>query len=119
MDQIKCRRCSGYGVASISGPAAKNPGRVYYTCTSCQNEKGQPLFIQFGGYETDVVNTPPPPAPKRQRTEPVLPPKKEEVPQWARVLNQKADLILSKFEELFSRFETPLEDQETQDERIV
>lgn len=119
MDQVKCRKCSAYGVAAVSGPGAKNPGRIYYTCTECRNEKGQPLFIQFGGYETDVVNTPPPP-PKRQKVDPpTFPLKKEEVPLWAKTLNQKVDMLLGKFEELFSRLEPPLEDQNTQDERIV
>lgn len=104
LDQVVCPNCNTNAEYKISGPQAKNPGRLYWTCPQCPNPKDGKgsLFIKFEDEKKEVPKQPPL---KRQKTEPLIPKVQEHIPQWAKIQNEKTDILLSKLDRLLLHVE--------------
>lgn len=127
LEQVVCPNCECNAEYKISGPQAKNPGRIYWSCPQCPSKDGKgSLFIKFeeepsgkpisSPFKRPAQEAQPAPAQKKQKVE-LRPRIEDPMPQWAKILMEKTDIILSKFERVFEIIEpVPQEDEETQDE---
>ncbi len=105
LEQPNCKKCGIQGEYKISGPAAKNPGRLYWVCPQCPSKDGKgSLFIEFGP-ENNPKPEPPVPATKKQKVELPRPRIEEPMPTWAKILMEKTDLVLAKFERVLQLVE--------------